>query len=52
MASPPVKRTRRELQRTATVAYMPKEDGQNGDTLKPLSTFVNPLLTDMYQVSY
>jgi nicotinate phosphoribosyltransferase len=46
-----VKRPRRELQRSATVSYVPKDDGQNGDRLKPLSTFVSPLLTDMYQIT-
>lgn len=30
--------------------YVAKDNGLNGDRLKPLSTFVSPLLTDMYQV--
>lgn len=30
--------------------YTAKDDGLNGN-LRPLSTFVTPLLTDMYQVS-
>jgi len=46
----PNKKPRIELQRAATVTYSAKDDGLNG-VLKPLSSCVNPLLTDMYQIT-
>lgn len=46
----PAKKPRVELQRSVTVVYTAKDDGLNGN-LRPLSTFVTPLLTDMYQIT-
>eukprot|EP01112_Ceratiomyxa_fruticulosa_P020916 TRINITY_DN7258_c0_g1_i2.p1 TRINITY_DN7258_c0_g1~~TRINITY_DN7258_c0_g1_i2.p1 ORF type:complete len:569 (-),score=101.52 TRINITY_DN7258_c0_g1_i2:106-1812(-) len=42
----------KELQRTDTIRYSYKDEAQDGEErLKPLSSFVSPLLTDMYQIT-
>eukprot|EP01111_Echinosteliopsis_oligospora_P009632 TRINITY_DN2857_c0_g1_i1.p1 TRINITY_DN2857_c0_g1~~TRINITY_DN2857_c0_g1_i1.p1 ORF type:complete len:573 (-),score=143.86 TRINITY_DN2857_c0_g1_i1:25-1743(-) len=52
--TPPSKRqcTESELQRTSTVAYGKRSNGaEENHHLKPLSSFVTPMLTDMYQIT-